>query len=532
VERGEMKIKAKSWPLILIITLTLLSLLLFSPKPTNANPTTLKVLDPIQGDTSIKFNNTNPPPTAPNYPLGYVLINITVHDVTNLAAWQLNITWDHTLLEIANKALNADMYVPADNVFGAYADLVSNDITSSSAFFAVGLKISAPFSSITGSGTLCQVKFNVTKAPAENQTLNCNLHLVQANEYSIYTMLVDSNANEIPCTLEDGYYEYSWPPPPPPPPPSEGAVMAIKPPEIINSSLTPPATIQYNVTIKNVRDMYGYAFKINYDPAILGCISLQFVDILGETNYIPQFSVDNTHGLVTVNVTYIPPATPITTEEEVSAAIITYRVRGIGATLIDLNDTSLTDSLGRPIPHDSRDGLFANIIRDLAVTNVLSSSDWVYKGNKIEINVTVKNQGELVETSITVNVFCDDSVITSFTIPSLNPNGETTSTIQWDTKKVTACHQYTISAEVLTVEYEINITNNIYADGKVKVRIYGDVDGNGIVNMLDAQLIKMAIPSTPADLNWNPYADLNDDKIVNIKDYQQVKGCISHYCPS
>jgi hypothetical protein len=424
------------------------------------------------------------------------------------------------------------MYVPASNIFGAYADLINNAITESSAFFAVGIKLGAPFTSVSGSGTLCQVKFNITKAPAENETLYSNIHFVQESEYPMYTQLVDPEANEIPYTPEDGYYEYSWPPPPPPPPPpSEGAVIAIKPPKIINSSIIPPATVQYNVTIKNVTDMYGYAFKINYNPAILGCLSLQFLDILGETNYLPYFSVDNVNGLITVNVTYFPPATPITTEEEVDAVIITFRVRGMGATLIDLNDTNLIDSIGRPMPHDARDGLFANILRDLAVTNVVPLSDWVYKGKKIEINVTVKNQGEIVETSIKVNVFYNDFLITSFTISSLNPNEEVTSTIEWDTKNVTACHRYTISATVLPVEYEIDTTNNTYSDGKVKVRIYGDVNGDDVVSIADAQLIKASVPSTPGNPAWNPYADLNGDGAIDIKDYQQVKKAIGGWCP-
>ena len=522
----------KKWLLTTIFALTLLNPIIIHLRAATAQTSTLKVLDPIQGDTSITFNNTNPPPTAPNYPLGYVLVNITVCDVTNLAAWQINITWNPTLLEIANKALNGDMYIPADNVFGSYADPIPPTITVSSAYFMVGIKLGAPFESISGTGTLCQIKFNVTKAPAENETLSCNIHFTQEGEYPMHTKLVDPDANTIAYTPEDGYYEYSWPPPPPPPPPpSEGAVMAIKPPEIINSSLIPPATIQYNVTIKNVTDMYGYAFKINYNPAILGCISLQFIDILGETNYIPQFSVDNTHGLITANVTYIPPATPITTEEEVSAVIITFRVRGVGATLIDLNETSLTDSLGRSIPHNSHDGLFANIIRDIAVTNVVPSSDWVYKSRKIEINVTVKNQGEIVETYIKVNVFYDDFLLTNFTISSINPNEEVTSTVEWDTKNATACHQYTISAVVLAVEYEINTSNNAYSDGKVKVRIYGDVNGDNTVDVTDVQLVKMAMPSTPADPAWNPYADLNDDKVIDVTDYQQVKKCTGSWCP-
>jgi archaellum component FlaF (FlaF/FlaG flagellin family) len=343
----------------------------------------------------------------------------------------------------------------------------------------------------------------------------------------MYTLLVDVNGSPIPFTTEDGHYEYKWPSPPP----SEGATFAVEPPMIINSSILPPQTIQLNVTMKNVTDMYGYGFSLNYDHGILWCVSLTILDVLGETNYLPQFSVDNTKGIITVNVTYIPPAVPITTEQEVPLVALVFRVKGIGATLLDLNNTSLVDSLGRPIPHVANDGLFVNIIRDLAVTNVVTSSNWVYQGNQIKINVTVKNQGNITETSITVNVYYEGNMFGNTTIASINPSEEVKLIFTWDTKSVTPCRNYTISANVTAVPYELNLTNNIFVNGKVKVRYYGDANGDGVVNMIDLQLIKLALPSTPDYPNWNPYADVDDNGVANILDYQQVKRKIGGICP-
>jgi hypothetical protein len=106
------------------------------------------------------------------------------------------------------------MYVPADNVFGAYADLVSPVITESSAFFAAGIKSGGP-EYVNGSGRLCVVKFHVLKVPTKTETpLTCPIHIVATEqEFPIYTMLVDNLANEIAYTPHDGTYTYTWLPP-------------------------------------------------------------------------------------------------------------------------------------------------------------------------------------------------------------------------------------------------------------------------------------------------------------------------------
>lgn len=52
----------------------------------------------------------------------------------------------------------------------------------------------------------------------------------------------------------------------------------------------------------------------------------------------------------------------------------------------------------------------------------------------------------------------------------------------------------------------------------VKGYILGDINGDGVVNVLDGIMQASAFGSTPQDSNWNPRADLNDDGIVNILD--------------
>ena len=199
---------------IVSITLTfimLLSIITVLPKTlAQASGTELKIEDAVTGLTDINFTTNNPPPG------GYFLVNISIYNVERLAAWQVNITWDPTLLEIENKAIQGDMYVPADNVFGSYADIVPPQITVSSAYLMVGIKSGAPFETtgINGSGRLCVVRFHVLKAPTKTEPLLTSpIHFVLAGEYPIRTKLVDPEAVEISFTPYDGTYNYQWLPP-------------------------------------------------------------------------------------------------------------------------------------------------------------------------------------------------------------------------------------------------------------------------------------------------------------------------------
>lgn len=56
------------------------------------------------------------------------------------------------------------------------------------------------------------------------------------------------------------------------------------------------------------------------------------------------------------------------------------------------------------------------------------------------------------------------------------------------------------------------------ADGTVLAVILGDVNGDGIVNVLDLTIVSMAYGMFKGEPNYNPEADLNDDGIVDIRD--------------
>ena len=74
-----------------------------------------------------------------------------------------------------------------------------------------------------------------------------------------------------------------------------------------------------------------------------------------------------------------------------------------------------------------------------------------------------------------------------------------------------------------TVRLNVTDTNGLTdsATHLVKVQqstLVGDLNGDGVVNILDAIMLGTSFLTTPSSSNWNPNADLNGDSVVNILD--------------
>jgi len=52
----------------------------------------------------------------------------------------------------------------------------------------------------------------------------------------------------------------------------------------------------------------------------------------------------------------------------------------------------------------------------------------------------------------------------------------------------------------------------------VKWKLPGDVNGDGIVNILDLSRLGKAFGATATDPNWDKEADINSDNIVEVLD--------------
>jgi hypothetical protein len=159
----------------------------------------------------------------------------------------------------------------------------------------------------------------------------------------------------------------------------------------------------------------------------------------------------------------------------------------------------------------------ADVVHDVAVTDVTPSKTVVGQGYNIDINVTVANQGDDPET-FNVTFYSNTTVIGIQKLNGVLNGTSTVLTFTWNTIGF-AYGNYTISAVADTVPDETNTANNSFTDGEIYVSIPGDINRDGMVDVFDATILANACGSSLGNPRWNTDADLNQNGVVDVFDF-------------
>jgi len=143
--------------------------------------------------------------------------------------------------------------------------------------------------------------------------------------------------------------------------------MYVSPPPIIN--VAPGGSFSIDIMILEVTDLFGYEFKLKFNPTVLQGVDMDPTKIginmvVGDffsTYYAWKNTIDNVNGIAWLGVTQ-PLGTPGGVSGSGQLAAITFNVVGTGAFYLDLYDTKMGDRLAVPISHKVLDGYFANIV--------------------------------------------------------------------------------------------------------------------------------------------------------------------------
>ena len=248
-----------------------------------------------------------------------------------------------------------------------------------------------------------------------------------------------------------------------------GTVLSA--PLVRDSSLDPGSTLIVNITVAEVSQMLGYMFTLRYDPNVLTAVSAAPWPPPPYPIYFPPFyqplpsKINNTAGYVQLAaITYYADPEGINTTEPMAICRIDFVVDDYGESVLDLHDTKLTDIHGDEMDHTVVDGHFSNLDErhDVAVAGVTANQSIVTSGRSISINVTVTNEGNVLETfDVAIYYQGSDIFIGTQSVTDLVPKTYRTVGFLWDTTGV-APGPYVITANASVVEDETDTADNTY----------------------------------------------------------------------
>jgi hypothetical protein len=291
------------------------------------------------------------------------------------------------------------------------------------------------------------------------------------------TKIMDTYDNPIPHDVYDGFF-----------------MAAIRNVAVTDITLSrtwayPGWPINVTVTVKN-KGTVAESFNVHayYDSHVIGTITVTDLTPGEERSIIFEWS---TIGVPEGNYTIKAEAEPVPYE-------------------LDTTDNTLIDGKVWIMTH----------FHDVAIVSVTSES-WAFQGWTVHINVTARNNGEFTE-SFDINAYCNTTLIGMVHVTNLPPGNEYKAQFSLNTSTLLQCHTYPIKGEATLVPFEYNETNNIMVSTGFKVRLFGDLNGDGKVDLDDVLIVSLAFGSYPGARNWNPDADTNRDNKIDLTDVLNI----------
>ena len=150
---------------------------------------------------------------------------------------------------------------------------------------------------------------------------------------------------------------------------------------------------------------------------------------------------------------------------------------------------------------------------DVAIKGITSKTV-VGQGHALLIQVTAINVGSYTE-NFNITAYASTTIIETQEVSLLSGQFETI-TFEWNTSGF-SLGNYTIKAVAEAVDNETVMTDNVIYE-IIHVSILGDINADGIVNILDVAIAARAFGSKLGDPSWNSNSDMNDDGQINILD--------------
>jgi hypothetical protein len=226
-----------------------------------------------------------------------------------------------------------------------------------------------------------------------------------------------------------------------------------------------------NLTASDVSELFLWQFNMSFNPAVLQAVSVvegPFLKQAGNTMRPDEPLINNSTGLVLAGWALFPYPEHGASGDGVLATV-TFKVIAEGQSQLQFIEKT------RLRTWDANEGVQVNIdtvfvsgsfgyppeiaaVHDVAVENLATSSRYAVPGDKVTLNVTVTNMGNIAE-SFDVSLTCNSSLVDEQSVTELAPEVSQNLVFTWDTKDV-AIGDYLLAAAASSVSGETRIADN------------------------------------------------------------------------
>ena len=232
-------------------------------------------------------------------------VNVAVQNVANLYGYDFKLYWNSTLLDCIG------FKTPLPNTWSTHNFAAENQTNQALGMYWLAVTASSGATAFTGTTTLATLTFKITYDPIYPENVTCLLHLAD-------TYLSDQSASAIAHTTVDGqYWLYSTKP----------AITVAgafgAPLKTYTSAFGVPfnvtaykiETINVNVTISNVVNLYNYTFTLWYNSSLLYASGVNVGTFLQQSElqqpHVFNCSINNIAGLITLGVASVNSVPPV-----------------------------------------------------------------------------------------------------------------------------------------------------------------------------------------------------------------------------
>jgi|GEM_PF-2310832 hypothetical protein len=265
-------------------------------------------------------------------------VDIWVNDVFNLYGADVRLSFDSSRFEVVDAdSGEAGTQIKQGSLLTEPLVVTKNEAnnTAGTIWFAAGQL--SPTPPVSGSGILASIQFRAIAPGTAPLTFT-------------YTKLGAPGGVEIPATSNNGTLTATGP-----------SCVALEPPD---ATLNGCDTVEVEIWIRNVANLYGADVRLTFDPAVVQVvdsdlaepgIQIEVRDLLSPPLLTTRNEADNSTGAIWFATTQLNPTPPVTGSGVLAA--IEFVGVGAGTSSVHFSYTKLGDRNGIEIPATAEDGL-------------------------------------------------------------------------------------------------------------------------------------------------------------------------------